>query len=149
MRKLRLIAVMAALMMTMMSFAKIQDIHGKVIDEKGEPLPFVNVVLLSLPDSVFVQGAVTDEYGLFTIATDQNMGLLKLTSVGYETMYVKCADGLTIQMKEDTHMLGEVVVKSQLPKTHVKGDAMRTTVEGTILEKAGRRASRNAPTTSA
>ena len=27
--------------------------------------------------------------------------------------------------------------KGQLPKTHVKGDAMRTTVAGTILEKAG------------
>ena len=40
-------------------------------------------------------------------------------------------------MKEDTQILGEVVVKSQLPKTHAKGDAMRTTVAGTILEKAG------------
>ena len=44
---------------------------------------------------------------------------------------------MTIQMKEDTQMLSEVVVKGQLPKTHVKGDAMRTTVAGTILEKAG------------
>ena len=34
-------------------------------------------------------------------------------------------------------MLGEVVVKGQLPQTHVKGNAMRTTVAGTILEKAG------------
>ena len=40
-------------------------------------------------------------------------------------------------MKEDTQILIEVVVKSQLPKTHAKGDAMRTTVAGTILEKAG------------
>ncbi|MBR4706043.1 MAG: outer membrane beta-barrel protein, partial [Paludibacteraceae bacterium] len=42
-----------------------------------------------------------------------------------------------IQMKEDTQLLSEVVVKGQLPKTHAKGDAMRTTVAGTILEKAG------------
>lgn len=33
--------------------------------------------------------------------------------------------------------LGEVVVKSSLPKTRVKGDAMRTLVSGSILEKAG------------
>lgn len=33
--------------------------------------------------------------------------------------------------------LGEVVVKSNLPKTRVKGDAMRTQVSGSILEKAG------------
>ena len=36
-----------------------------------------------------------------------------------------------------TQQLGGVVVKGRLPKTRVKGDAMRTTIAGTILEKAG------------
>ena len=65
--------------------------------------------------------------------------MLKLTSIGYETLFLsyKAANGLTIQMKEDTQMVGEVIVKGQLPQTHAKGDAMRTTVAGTILEKAG------------
>lgn len=36
-----------------------------------------------------------------------------------------------------TQQLSGVVVKGRLPKTRVKGDAMRTTVAGTILEKAG------------
>lgn len=36
-----------------------------------------------------------------------------------------------------THQLGEVTVKSRLPKTRVKGDAMRTIVAGSILEKSG------------
>ena len=133
----RLAALMAAVLMSMTVCAKTQDIGGKVIDEKGEPMPFVNVVLLSLPDSAFVQGAMTDEQGMFNIVTNVNEGLLKLTCVGYETQYVKAAQGLTIQMKEDSQLLNEVVVKGQLPKTHVKGDAMRTTVAGTVLEKAG------------
>ena len=60
-----------------------------------------------------------------------------MTSVGYQTLYINAGQDLTIQMKEDTQLLSEVVVKGQLPKTHVKGDAMRTTVAGTILEKAG------------
>lgn len=33
--------------------------------------------------------------------------------------------------------LGEIVVKSTLPKTQVKGDALRTTIAGSVLEKAG------------
>ena len=37
----------------------------------------------------------------------------------------------------ETQQLSEVVVKSSLPKTRVKGDAMRTIVNGTILETAG------------
>ena len=36
-----------------------------------------------------------------------------------------------------TQQLSGVVVKGRLPKTRVKGDAMRTTIAGTILEKAG------------
>ena len=138
MKKMIRQTVLAMMMlMTMTAYAKTQDVGGKVIDEKGKPMAFVNVVLLSLPDSAFVQGAVTDEQGMFKIVTNKNDGLLKVTSVGYQTIYVKAADGLTIQMKEDAQLLGEVVVKGQLPKTHVKGDAMRTTVAGTILEKAG------------
>ena len=96
-------------------------------------MPYVNEVLLSLPDSAFVQGAMTDMDGVFKIVTDVNEGLFKVTSVGYQTLYIKAGQDLTIQMKEDTQLLSEVVVKGQLPKTHVKGDAMRTTVAGTIL----------------
>ena len=134
---LRFAALMAAMMMTMSMSAKTQDWGGRVIDEKGEPMPYVNVVLLSLPDSAFVQGAMTDMDGVFKIVTDVNAGLFKVTSVGYQTLYINAGEGLTIQMKEDTQLLSEVVVKGQLPKTQVKGDAMRTTVAGTILEKAG------------
>jgi len=133
----RFVALIAAMMMTMTSSAKTQDWGGRVIDEKGEPMPFVNVVLLSLPDSAFVQGAMTDMDGVFKIVTDINEGLFKVTSVGYQTLYINAGQNLTIQMKEDSQLLKEVVVKGQLPKTHVKGDAMRTTIAGTILEKAG------------
>ena len=128
---------MAAIGITMTAQAKTQDWGGRVVDEKGEPMPYVNVVLLSLPDSAFVQGAMTDEQGMFKIVTNVTNGVFKVSSVGYQTLYLNAGEGLTIQMKEDTQMLGEVVVKSQLPKTHAKGDAMRTTVAGTILEKAG------------
>ena len=134
---LRLTVLMAVMMMTMTAMAKKQDIGGRVIDESGEPMPYVNVVLLSLPDSAFVQGAMTDEQGMFKIVTNVNEGLLKVTSIGYETQYIKAANGLVITMKEEAQTLGEVVVKSQLPKTFTKGDAMRTNVAGTVLEKAG------------
>ena len=130
-------ALMAAVLMAVTAFAKTPDVTGTVLDENGEPMPFVNVVLLSLPDSSFVQGAMTDEQGHFQIVTLKNDGLLKVSSIGYETQYLNPINGLIIKMNEASMMLGEVVVKSQLPKTRVKGEAMRTTVEGTILEKAG------------
>ncbi|MBR2085441.1 MAG: TonB-dependent receptor, partial [Muribaculaceae bacterium] len=129
--------VMAAMLVAVSATAKSPDVGGTVIDEKGEPMPFVNVVLLSLPDSAFVQGAMTDDQGHFEILTQKNGALLKVSCIGYQTQYLNASPGLTIQMQEDALLLAEVVVKSQLPKTRVKGEAMRTTVEGTILEKAG------------
>jgi len=131
--------LVATLMTTAISAARTPDVDGTVIDEKGDPMPFVNVVLLTLPDSAFVQGAMTDDQGHFHIPAPSNDGVLKVSSIGYETLYLNPATtmGRPIQMKEATLMLGEIVVKSQLPKTRVKGEAMRTTVEGTILEKAG------------
>ena len=76
---MRLAALVAAIMISMEILAKTQDMGGKVIDSTGQPLPFVNVVLLSLPDSAFVQGAVTDEEGTFKIATNLSKGILKLS----------------------------------------------------------------------
>ena len=134
----RLATLMVVILVAGSATAKSPDMTGIVLDEKGEPMPFVNVVLLSLPDSTFIQGAMTDDQGHFQIVTLQNEGLLKVSSIGYETLYLNPnAVSGPIQMKEASLMLGEVVVKSQLPKTRVKGEAMRTTIEGTILEKAG------------
>ena len=134
---LRSIVLITAALTALTAVAMAPDVTGTVLDEKGEPLPFVNVVLLSMPDSTFVQGAMTDDQGHFKIQSLNNGGLLKVSSIGYETQYLNPVDGLIVKMNEATLMLGEVVVKSQLPKTRVKGEAMRTTVEGTILEKAG------------
>ncbi len=131
----RLIAVIAAVLITVLCMAQDVTVGGRVIDQQGEPMPFVNVVLLTLPDSAYVQGTITDEQGAFSI--NGNGQLLKVTSIGYETRFVSAAPDVVVTMKEESVMLGVVVVKGQLPKTHVKGDAMRTTVDGTVLEKAG------------
>ena len=70
----RLTALMVFMMITIAAQAR-QDWGGRVLDEKGEPMPYVNVVLLSLPDSAFVQGGTTDDQGMFKIVTDVNEGL--------------------------------------------------------------------------
>ena len=34
-------------------------VTGKVIDEQQQPVPYANIVLLSLPDSAFVAGSIS------------------------------------------------------------------------------------------
>lgn len=116
-----------------------QTFTGKVVDETNSPIEFANIVLLSLPDSTFVQGTISDQTGTFFIAGSGKQNLLRISSVGYVTMHKACTNenlGI-IQLQSDTQLLDEVIVKADLPKTRVKGDAMVTGVAGTILEKAG------------
>lgn len=116
-----------------------QDIKGKIVDEKGEPLAFANVVLLNRQDSAFVKGVVSGEDGHFAIDSACNNGIIKVTSVGYKTAWKDCTgeNAGVIKMVADSKMLGEVVVKSLLPKTILKNGGMTTTVAGSVLEKAG------------
>ena len=136
---LKFTALTIIMMIALSAGAKAPDVNGKVVDENGDPMPYVNVVMLSMPDSTYVQGGITDEQGVFNLSSLQNGGLVKISYIGYQTLYINSSvvDLGTITLLPEARLLGEVVVVSKLPKTRVKGDAMRTTIEGTILEKAG------------
>lgn len=120
--------------------AQTQALTGKVTDEASQPLEFANIVLLSLPDSAFVQGTVSDRTGVFTLSTNGQSGLLRISSIGYANAYKACkgnGETGTIRLTPDTLDMDEVVVKGNLPRTRIKGGSMITQVEGTLLEKAG------------
>ncbi len=136
---LKFTALTIIMMIALSAGAKAPDVNGKVVDENGDPMPYVNVVMLSMPDSTYVQGGITDEQGVFNLSSLQNGGLVKISYIGYQTLFFNSSTGDlgTITLLPEATLLGEVVVVSKLPKTRVKGDAMRTTIEGTILEKAG------------
>ena len=131
--------IITALCISAMTPMMAQNITGKVVDVKGEPLAFANVVLLNRQDSAFVKGAVSGNDGRFSIDSSCNGGIIKVTSVGYKTICKDCTGenvGI-IKMKEDSKMLGEVVVKSSRPVTAIKGNALVTTVANSQLSHAG------------
>lgn len=115
-----------------------QTVTGRVEDTTGQSLPYTNVVALSLPDSAFVAGVMTADDGAFHIDTKGTGRLLRFSSLGYKTVYAPYdADLDTVRLEPVSQMLGEVVVKSDLPRTRLKGEGMVTSVSGTILEHAG------------
>ena len=119
------------------SYAK--DIKGLLIDETGQPASFVNVVLMN--DSTFIDGKVTDEAGVFIFENaDSLASKVKISMIGYEDMLLPIPfDGNcnTITLKPSAVMLGEVVVKGELPSTRIKGNALVTRVENSILATTG------------
>mgnify|MGYP002711229746 CR=1 FL=1 len=95
-----------ALCLSAMTPMMAQNITGKVMNTKGEPLAFANVVLLNRTDSAFVKGAVSGEDGSFAIDSSCNGGIIKVTSVGYKTICMDCTgeNVSIIKMEEDSKM---------------------------------------------
>ena len=116
-----------------------QDISGRVIDEQAQPMPFANVVFLNRSDSAFIAGAVTKNDGTFTIETDRNNGLLKVSSIGYIIRYIDARQGNIgdIQMQPDTQTLGEVIVKGERPQYKMTTGGMTVDIQNSLLKDVG------------
>ena len=56
-----------------------QNVCGKLIDEKNQPLMFANIVLLSLSDSTFISGTISNENGKFTLIKNEKAQLLRIS----------------------------------------------------------------------
>lgn len=116
-----------------------QSITGKIVDEQGNAIQFANVAMLQSKDSVFIKGVVSDENGSFILNTPHQNGIVKVTCIGYRTVFLNVTDDNlgVIVLKEESMTLGDVIVKSSLPKSKLKNGAVITIVAGSILEKTG------------
>ena len=126
-------------MLSATTFAIAQNITGRIIDEQSQPMPFANVVLVNCTDSTYIAGAVTKDDGTFSISTDKQDGLLKVSSVGYILMYIDARQGNVgdIQMLPDEQMLGEVVVKGSRPQYKMTPGGMTVDIQNTLLKDVG------------
>ncbi len=126
-------------MLSATTFAIAQNITGRIIDEQSQPMPFANVVLVNRTDSVFIAGAVTKDDGTFSISTDKQDGLLKVSSVGYIIKYIVARQGNVgdIQMQPDTQTLGEVVVKGERPQYKMTTGGMTVDIQNSLLKDVG------------
>ena len=131
--------IITALCISAMTPMMAQNITGKVVDVKGEPLAFANVVLLNRQDSAFVKGAVSGDDGRFSIDSFCNGGIIKVTSMGYKTICKDCMGENVgvITLEEDSKILGDVVVKAHRQQYKMKSDGILAQIEGTALEKMG------------
>lgn len=114
-----------------------KDWKGKVVDEKGEPVAYANVAVLSRADSTVVCGAVTSEDGTFNIVTKENDGIMMVAMIGYQTVYVKPVNGMVVTLKDDATLLESASVQAIMPKTKLTGEGLQTAVRGSVLENAG------------
>lgn len=134
--------LMAGLMLCLAArtlFAASEPSTGTVVDESGSPLEFANVTLLTLNDSTFVDGAVTDTDGKFSVTDFNNPCFLRISAMGYEEPQITNPHGNlgAIQLAPASHELGEVVVKGSRPVAKLKTDGLQVAISGTYLANIG------------
>ena len=110
---------------------------GRVVDTNRQSVSYANVTLLAANDSAFINGGVTNENGNFVIPCAHKEVIMKVTSVGYQTYTkrVRVGNVGTVKLTPEKYLLKGVTIKSQLPKTVIKGEGMTTIVAGSVLEK--------------
>ena len=116
-----------------------RHLTGTVIDENRQPVPYANVYLLHPSDSTVIGGGVSNEAGVFVIPYELPKVLVRISYVGYKTVYRLCSNEQvgTIQMKPETMTIKGVVVNGERPKVQLQGNSLVMNVEGTVMERMG------------
>lgn len=115
------------------------DLTGTVSNNEKELLPYSNVVLFRMPDSVFYKASYSDENGRFKIENCSNGDYtLQISSVGYVPLSRKLTlnqtqDLGTIILSENTEELDAVLVTADRPTIDKKADRLVFNVENTVL----------------
>lgn len=113
-------------------------IKGRVASATDDtPLPGATLRMISLPDSILIQGGITDAEGLFTLNTTRvkkggNYAIL-FTYIGFQSTYKniqvrslqqKPIDLKNVYMQEDARILGEAIVSATPPPLIIREDTI-------------------------
>ena len=113
------------------------SIRGTVIDDKNNPMPYCNVLLLS-SDSTFVNGCVTQNDGSFLMVGEEGVPYsLRASYIGYATATQAIGEKNLIQLIPDAQALEEVTVTANRPLIEPSINGLKANVAGTSLAKMG------------
>jgi TonB-linked SusC/RagA family outer membrane protein len=120
--------LLGALLISAQLLAQTRTISGKVSDNSGQGLPFVNVTVVNS-----TLAAATDGNGNYTISVPANAKSLSFTSVGYatQTVDIPTSGTLNITLVQSNSTLNEVVVTgfSRQKKSEYAGASTKVTAE--------------------
>ena len=113
------------------------EIRGKVTNEKNEPMPYCNVLLLT-SDSTFVNGCVTQADGSFLMMGEEGVSYkLRASFIGYATATQTIGSKNLIQLLPDAQALEEVTITAERPLIEPSANGLKVNVVGTSLAKMG------------
>jgi outer membrane receptor protein involved in Fe transport len=77
-------------LLVLAEFSYGQSVSGKILDQEGKAMPFVNVLVLNSNDSSLIKGAASNDAGYYTIDNIRAGNyILAASMVGYKTTYTR------------------------------------------------------------
>lgn len=89
-------------------FVIAQNLSGRVVDQKGEPLPFVNILV-----NQGKSGTTTNLDGEFQLENAANIKKLRFTYIGFKPLTLQgnqIKENLRVALQEETELLNEATV---------------------------------------
>ena len=113
---------------------------GRLVDEKGGPLEYANIIVMDPRDSTLLTHGVSNASGIFVIPVEREKVIARVSHVGYKTVYKPCKTMRigTIKMEPEIIRLQETFVTA--PRMQVARDGTNYTIYslgGTIMGNAG------------
>lgn len=107
-----------------------QTVGGTLQGGDQRPLPYANIALMRQADSTFLRGTTSDDRGRFSLQADTFATFLRISAIGYETLFVPVADSTGAQalnlgilrLREGATTLNEVSVTAAKPMYSVDGE---------------------------
>lgn len=115
------------------------SLSGNVMDEKGQPIPFANVILMTQKDSTIVKGTSTGDDGFFFInQINNNNYSFKISYIGYKDFLNEISVDQninlgTITLIEEVQSLDEISIVFKRPTFKKEADKLVFNVENTAL----------------
>ena len=118
--------------------AKSTGVTGRVTDDKGRPMGFANVIMLSARDTSYISGCVTEADGSFAFPSmPRERCLLKVSFVGFKTVLTDCRQTNDIVLHGDSRLLKGVTVTNNRPMVERRGSTLVANVAGSPLAQMG------------
>lgn len=117
-------------------------VTGSVVNDKGEPISFVNIAIYSLPDSILVEGGVSGNEGRFELEVNKvllDSACVRFSFIGYQS-YVERLVNLdmgTISLTEKSNELSDIVIKGNMNIYKVENGVLKATIKNSVLSQLG------------
>lgn len=107
-------------------------VSGQVTDEKGEPIPGVNIIIVE-----YNNGTITDSEGRYELKVPDENASLVFTFIGFEkqTVNIGGRTQIDVQLITEVSELGDVVVNGYYNKTKESFTGAATTIDTEALQQ--------------